>query len=40
MHLKAIKFPQEGPRPIVDLVIGVDQTDLLYSLEDVRGTHS
>ena len=26
-----------GPRPIVDLLIGVDQADLLYSLEDVRG---
>ena len=36
-HLKGIKFPQVGPRPIVDLLIGVDQADLLYSLEDVRG---
>ena len=36
-HLKGIKFPQVGPRPIVDLFIGVDQVDLLYSLEDVRG---
>ena len=36
-HLKRIKFPQVGPRPIVDLLIGVDQADLLYSLEDVRG---
>ena len=36
-HLERIKFPQVvGPRPIVDLLIGVDQTDLLYSLEDVR----
>ncbi|XP_078360400.1 uncharacterized protein LOC144644752 [Oculina patagonica] len=36
-HLKDIKFHQVGPRPIVDLLIGVDQADLLYSLEDVRG---
>ena len=36
-HLKGIKFPQVGPRPIVDLLIGVDQADLLYSLDDVRG---
>lgn len=36
-HLECIKFPQVGPRPIVDLLIGVDQADLLYSLEDVRG---
>ena len=35
-HLERIKFPQVGPRPIVDLLIGVDQADLLYSLEDVR----
>ena len=38
-HFKCIKFPQVGPRPIVDLLIGVDQADLLYSLEDVRGKH-
>ena len=36
-HLKGIKFPQERHRPIVDLLIGVDQADFLYSLEDVRG---
>ena len=36
-HLEHIKFPQVGPSPIVDLLIGVDQADLLYSLEDVRG---
>ena len=28
-HLERIKFPQVGPRPIVDLLIGVDQADLL-----------
>ena len=36
-HLKGKKFPQVGPRPIVDLLIGVAQADLLYSLEDVGG---
>ena len=36
-HPKGIKFPQVGPRPTVDLLIGVDQADLLYSLRDVRG---
>ena len=36
-HLRGIKFPPVGPRPILDLLIGVDQSDLLYSLEDVRG---
>ena len=36
-HLRGIKFPPVGPRPIIDLLIGVDQSDLLYSLEDVRG---
>ena len=35
--LKGIKLTQVGPRPIVDLLIGADQADLLYSLEDVRG---
>jgi len=35
--LRAHKVPTGGPRPIVDLLIGVDQADLLYSLEDVRG---
>ena len=36
-HLKSIKFPQVGPRPIIDLLIGVDHTDFLYSLEGVGG---
>ena len=35
--LKDIKFPRVGTGPKVDLLIGVDQSDLLYSLEDVRG---
>lgn len=37
MNLKGIKFPQEGPRPKEDLLIGADQADLMYSLEDVSG---
>ena len=37
MHLQGTKFPQVGPKPIVDLLIGTDQADLLYSLEDVTG---
>ena len=36
-HFKGIKFPQVGHRPIVHLLIGVDQAEFLYSLEDVRG---
>ena len=36
-HLKGIKFPQVGPRPIVDLLIGVDQAVLLYSVEVAKG---
>ncbi|PFX22389.1 hypothetical protein AWC38_SpisGene13097 [Stylophora pistillata] len=36
-HLKSIKFPRVGPRPIDDLLIGVDQAELLCSLEDVTG---
>ena len=34
-NLNDIKFPQAGTRPILDLLIGVDHADLLYSLEDV-----
>ena len=36
-HLQGIEFPQVGPRTTVDLLIGVDQVDLLYSLRDVKG---
>ena len=36
-HLKSIKFPRVGPRYIADLLIGVDQAKLLYSLEGVTG---
>ena len=37
MEALAGYFPQVGPRHIVDLLIGVDQADLLYSVEDVKG---
>lgn len=36
-HLKDIKFPYLGPRPIVDILIGIDYADLHYSIKDVRG---
>ena len=36
-HLQGIEVPQIGPRTTVDLLIGVDQGDLLYSLKDVKG---
>ena len=36
-HLKEIHFPQSGPRVIVDILIGVDQSDLHCSLQDIGG---
>jgi len=36
-HLKGINFPNIGPRPIVDILIGIDHADLHYSIKDVRG---
>ena len=36
-HLKGLNFPQLGPRPIVDLLIGLDCADLHYSFKDIRG---
>ena len=36
-HLQNIKFPKLGPRPIVDILIGIDCLDLHCSLEDVNG---
>ena len=36
-HLQAIKFPQLGKQPIVDILIGVDQADLHCSLQDIAG---
>ena len=36
-HLQLIDFPEPGPRPIADMLIGADHSNLLYSLRDVRG---
>ncbi|PFX13818.1 hypothetical protein AWC38_SpisGene22068 [Stylophora pistillata] len=36
-HLKDINFPYLRPRPIVDILIGIDYADLHYSIKDVRG---
>ena len=36
-HLNRVKFPVVGPRPIVDILIGLDYADLHYSVEEVRG---
>ena len=36
-HLRGIMFHQLGSRPIVDLLIGLDSTNLHYSFKDVQG---
>jgi len=36
-HLRNIKFHKLGPRPIVDMLIGLDCADLHFSLQDIRG---
>ena len=36
-YLKGLRFPQLGPQPIVDLLIGLDCADLHYSFKDIRG---
>ena len=36
-HLKRLQFPNIGPRPIIDILIGVDQAELHYSLQDACG---
>ena len=36
-HLKGIKFPRCGSRPITDVLIGTDYADLHFSHKDVRG---
>ena len=36
-HLRNIEFQKLGPRPIVDVLIGLDCSDLHYSFRDVRG---
>eukprot|EP00112_Aurelia_sp_Birch-Aquarium-sp1_P014565 Seg3156.4 transcript_id=Seg3156.4/GoldUCD/mRNA.D3Y31 product="hypothetical protein" protein_id=Seg3156.4/GoldUCD/D3Y31 len=36
-HLRGIKFPNLGPRPMVDILIGIDVADLHNSIQDIRG---
>ena len=36
-HLHGIRFWRVGPRPIVDILIGLDHVDLHYSYRDIRG---
>ncbi|KAG1683385.1 hypothetical protein GQR58_010038 [Nymphon striatum] len=36
-HLREIKFPYLGKRPIVDILIGLDYADLHCSLQDICG---
>ncbi|KAK3732000.1 hypothetical protein QZH41_005502 [Actinostola sp. cb2023] len=36
-HLRSVNFPYLGPRPIVDVLIGIDYADLHYSIQDIRG---
>ena len=36
-HLRSIKFYKLRPRPIVDMLIGLDCADLHFSLQDVQG---
>ena len=36
-HLRQLNFPKLGPRPTVDILIGLDCADLHYSFLDIRG---
>ena len=36
-HLKDIWFPRVSARPQIDMLIGLDLSDLMYSARDVRG---
>ena len=36
-NVKDIQFPDPGPRPFVDILIGVDYAELHYSFKDVGG---
>ena len=36
-HLTGIQFPNLGQRPTVDVLIGLDYSDLHYSYRDIRG---
>ena len=36
-HLKGTRFPSLGRRPIIDMIIGLDLSDLHCSLREVKG---
>ena len=36
-HMQGVDFPNLGPRPIIDILIGTDYTELYFSIRDVRG---
>ena len=36
-HLRNIDFPTAAPRPIVDMLLGLDCADLIYAIQEVRG---
>ena len=36
-HLADVKFPSTGKRPIVDMLIGIDLSDLHCALKEIRG---
>ena len=36
-HLQKLEFPKLGSKPIVNVLIGLDCTDLHYSFKDIRG---
>ena len=36
-HLQNVDFLKPGPRPVIDLLIGLDYSDLHYSIHDVKG---
>ena len=35
-HLQGINFPNLGPRPVIDMLIGIEYAELHYSVRDVR----
>ena len=36
-HLQGINFPDIGPRPVVDMLIGIDYAELHYSIKNIFG---
>ena len=36
-HLQGINFPDLGPRPVVDMLIGIDYAELHHSIKDICG---